>query len=110
MSHSEVEVVRRAREAYAEGGLEAMSEYWDPDIDWRAIEGAPDDVGEMHGTAALLRYYGEWTEMFDDITLVPTAMRDLGDGRVLSEQHVTARPKRGGAVMDLRYAVVQTVR
>jgi hypothetical protein len=28
----------------------------DPDIDWRAAQGAVDDVGEMHGLDAVRRY------------------------------------------------------
>src|SRR3954452_24459516 len=33
---------------------------WSPDITWRAIEGAPDDAGPMHGRERLGRHYGEW--------------------------------------------------
>src|SRR3954452_15471863 len=39
---------------------------WHPEIEWRAIEGAPDDVGPIHGVERLARYYGEWAELFDD--------------------------------------------
>ena len=56
------------------------------------------------------RYYGEWVEMFDDITNIPTSVRDIGDGRVLSEHHVTGRAKLSGATTELHYAVIQTVR
>jgi ketosteroid isomerase-like protein len=110
VSQADVDVVLESFEAFARRGLDAMVPYWDPDIDWRAIEGAPDDAGEIRGTAAMRRYYGEWVEMFDDITNVPAAVLDLGDGRVLSEHHVTGRAKRGGGAMELDYAVIQTVR
>jgi hypothetical protein len=40
---------------------------WHPEIEWGAIEGAPDGVGPMQGRERLLRYYGEWFELFDDI-------------------------------------------
>jgi ketosteroid isomerase-like protein len=110
VSQGEVDVVLEAFEAFARGGLDAMVPYWDPDIDWRAIEGAPDDVGEIRGIAAMRAYYGEWVEMFDDITNVPTSVRDLGDGRVLSEHHATGRAKRGGGAMELHYAALQTIR
>jgi ketosteroid isomerase-like protein len=110
VSRGDVDLVRKAFEAFARGGLDAMSRYWDPDIDWRAIEGAPDDMGEIRGSAAMRRYYDEWVEMFEDITNVPISVRDLGDGRVVTEHHVTGRAKRGGGAMELDYAVVQTIR
>jgi ketosteroid isomerase-like protein len=110
VSQAAVDVIRESFEAFARGGLDAMEGYWDPDIDWRAIEDAPDDVGEIRGAEAMRRYYEEWVEMFDDITNTPTSLRDLGDGRVVSEHHVTGTPKRGGGALELDYAVVQTVR
>jgi len=65
MSRENVEVVRQMLEAFADGGLDAMAEFWDPDIDWRAAEGAIDDVGEMHGSVAVRRYIQDWIDTFD---------------------------------------------
>src|SRR5947209_18439228 len=110
MSQENVETVRGSLIAFAEGGLDAMAGFWDPAIDWRAIEGAPDDVGEMHGRAAMRRYIQEWVDMFDDITNVPEEILDLGDDRVLAVQHVTGRAKGSGIETELRYAVVYTLR
>ena len=62
MSQENVEVVRRMLQAFADGGLDAMAEFWDPDIDWRAAEGAIDDVGEMHGPVAVRRYIQDWID------------------------------------------------
>jgi len=53
MSQESVEVVRDSVRAFAEGGLAAMARFWAADIDWRAMEGALDDVGEIRGPAAL---------------------------------------------------------
>ena len=53
MSQENVEVVRRALRAF-DRDLDRVAEFWDPDIDWRAIEGAPDDIGvfAIHHTVA----------------------------------------------------------
>ena len=110
MSQENVEIVRRTFRAFAEEGLDGLAEFWDPDIDWRAIEGAPDDVGEMHGSAAMRRYFGEWIEMFDELTLVPEEIRDLGGECVVAEQRVSGRAKISGAKTELRYAVVYILR
>jgi ketosteroid isomerase-like protein len=40
MSQENVEVVRRMLQAFADGGLDAMAEFWDADIDWRPIRGS----------------------------------------------------------------------
>src|SRR5512133_1673553 len=110
MSQQNVEVVRRMLQAFADGGLDAMAEFWDPDIDWRAAEGAVDDVGEMHGPVAVRRYVQDWIDTFDDFSVVAEELRDVGDDRVLAIQRVTGRAKLSGTETDLRYAVVYTVR
>jgi ketosteroid isomerase-like protein len=110
MSEENVEVVRNSLIAYAERGLDAVTQFWDADINWRAIEGAPDDVGEMHGREAVRRYLQEWIDVFDNVTNVPEELIDLGDDRVLAMQHATGRAKGSGVETEIRYAVIYTVR
>ena len=110
MSQENVEVVRRMLQAFADGGPDAMAEFWDPDIDWRAAEGAIDDVGEMHGPVAVRRYVQDWIDTFDDFTVAVEDLRDVGDDRVLAIQRLNGRAKLSGTEIDLRYAVVNTVR
>jgi uncharacterized protein len=110
MSQENVEVVRRGFEAFADGGLDAMAEFWDPDINWRAAEGAIDDVGEMHGRVAVRRYVQDWLDTFDDSSVVVEELRDVGDDRVLAIHRAKARAKLSGVEIDLRYAVVYTLR
>ena len=105
-----MEVVRRMLQAFADGGLDAMAKFWDPDIDWRAAEGAVDDVGEMHGQVAVRRYIQDWIDTFDDFSVVVEELRDVGDDRVLGIQRLKGRAKLSGTETDLRYAVVSTVR
>jgi len=110
MSQESVEVVRDSVRAFAEGGLAAMAQFWAADIDWRAMEGALDDVGEIRGPEALRAYYQDWIDTFDDIAVVAEELRDAGDRRVVATQHVTGRAKASGVETELRYAVVYTVR
>ena len=109
MSQENVEVVRRALQAFADGGLDAMAEFYDPSIVWRAAEGAVDDVGEMHGPVAVRRYVQDWIDTFDDFSVVAEEVRDVGDDRVLAIQRLSGRAKLSGTEVDLRYAVVATV-
>src|SRR5215212_10705659 len=100
MSRENVEVVRRTLQAFADGGVDAMAEFWDPDIDWRAAEGAIDDVGELHGPVAVRRYIQDWIDTFDDPSIVVEELLDVGDDRVLSIQRVKGRAKLSGIEID----------
>ena len=110
MSQENLEVVRRMLQAFADGGLNAMAEFWDPDIDWRAAEGALDDVGEMHGPVAVRRHIQDWIDTFDDFSVVVEELRDVGDDRVLTIQSLKGRAKLSSTETDMRYAMVSTVR
>jgi ketosteroid isomerase-like protein len=110
MSQENVEIVRRSWRAFVDGGLDALMEYFDREINWRAIEGAPDDVGEMHGKDAVRRYLQDWLDTFQDITSTPTEVIDAGDDLVVAALHVTGRARLSGIETELSYAVAYTVR
>lgn len=61
------EVLRRHFASFGYGGLEEAAKVWHPDIEWRAIEGALDDVGVIRGRQAMRDYYAEWVETIDDL-------------------------------------------
>jgi ketosteroid isomerase-like protein len=109
MSQKNVEIVRAALHAFGEGGLDAAAEFWHPDIDWRAAEGAIDDAGEIQGTGAMRRYVHDWLDIFDDATIVPEELFDVGDDRVVAMLRVAGRAKLSGIETEFRYAVVYTV-
>jgi len=110
MSQENAEVVRDSLRAATDGGVDAAVEFWHPDISWRAIEGAVDDAGEMNGTEALRRYVQDWLDTFDNVTIVPEELIDVGDDRVVAMQHITGRARLSGLETELRYAVVYTLR
>src|SRR2546430_12858602 len=109
MSQESVEIVRSALLALADRGVDRLAEFLHPEINWRAMEGAPDDVGEMRGMEAARRYMEDWFEMFDDFATVPEELLDAGEGRVVAVLHVSGRAKLSGITTELRYAAVYTV-
>ena len=106
MSQDNVEIVRELFAAFGpEFDLDAASKFWDPDISWRAIEGAVDDVGEMRGHAALRRYYEQWTETFDGIRAEALELRPSADA-VVAAARISGRMKDSDAEIEMRVGVV----
>jgi ketosteroid isomerase-like protein len=110
MSQENVEVVRDSLKALDDGGVDAIAEFWHPEISWRAIEGALDDVGEMEGIEAARLYVQDWLDTFDDFSVVPEELLNIDDDRVIAIQRASGRAKLSGIDTQLRYAVVYTLR
>jgi ketosteroid isomerase-like protein len=83
---------------------------WAVDVDHRAIEGAPDDVGPIIGRDALRAYLADWYEMFADLAVVPEEFIDAGPGRVIVAYHVTGTARTSGAATEMRLAIAYTIR
>src|SRR5438874_8541754 len=109
MSQGNVEIVARMYDGFGRAGPEGMFEFMDPDINYRAIEGAPDDIGVFTGYDAQRRYLGEWVEMFDNLGVETEALIDAGD-LVVVHLHVTARMKGTNTPVDMRLGIVWTLR
>jgi uncharacterized protein len=109
MSQENVEIVRRYLAAYERGGLDASAEFWHPDINWRAAEGALDDVGLMEGPGALRHYYEQWEDAFESGRVEVEELVDAGD-QVVAVVRGIARMKESEAEVDLRYAIVLSIR
>src|SRR4051812_16073045 len=106
MSQENGEIVRDQLKAFADGGLDALAEeFWSADINWRALEGAIDDVGEMHGREAARRYVQDWLDMFDGFTVVPEELLAIGDDRVVAVHRLAGHAKVSGVETTLRYTV-----
>src|SRR5262245_429446 len=105
-----VDVVRRQFEAIGRGGIEAAADFWHPDIDWRAVEGAVDDVGPIQGRDAMLRYYKDWVDIVEDIRAgIDRVVYDSGD--TLVAVLYTSGKGRGSSVsVTGHYTVVYTIR
>jgi ketosteroid isomerase-like protein len=110
MSQENVEVVRAATDANARGGLDALAEYWTDDIDYRAVEGAIDDHGPMHGKDAVRAYAQDWLDMFDDLKVEPVELIDAGEDQVIAVLRSSGRAKLSGVETDLTYAALYTIR
>jgi ketosteroid isomerase-like protein len=110
MSQENETTVRDAVAAFNRGDLEAWLEYFTDDIDYRAVEGAPDDHGPIEGKDALRAYVEDWRETFDDFRTEPTELIDAGEDRAIAVVRISGRARLSGVEVDLTFAVVYTLR
>ena len=110
MSQEHVEIVRDAAAAFNRGDLDAWLEYWTDDLDYRAVEGALDDRGPMHGKDAVRAHFQDWLDTFDDLQAEPLELIDAADEQVVTVLRFCGRAKLSGVEADLTFAVVYTLR
>ena len=109
MSQENVEVVKAVLDAWPRG-LDALAEYWTDDIEHRAIEGALDDRGPMHGKEAVRDYLQDWLDMFDPLTVEPLELIDAGGDDVVAVLRFGGRAKLSGVETEITFAIVYAVR
>src|SRR5436190_16603149 len=109
MSQENVEIVRQAAAAFNRGDLDTWIESWADDIDYRAIEGALDDRGAMHGKEAVRAYVQDWLDMFDNLRTEAVELIDAGEDRVAATRN-SGRAKLSGVETDITYAALYTIR
>jgi uncharacterized protein len=110
MSQENVEIVRQMVDAFSRGDLDASSEHWADNVDYRAVEGAPDDHGPIHGKVAMRAYVQDWIDTFDQFTVEPMELIDAGEGQVVGVFRNSGRAKLSGVETDLTFAALYTVR
>jgi ketosteroid isomerase-like protein len=89
---------------------DAWLECWADDIDYRAVEGAPDDPGPIRGKAGMRAYLQDWLDTFDQFKVEPLEVIDVGQGQVVAVFRNSGRAKLSGVESDLTFAVLYTVR
>jgi ketosteroid isomerase-like protein len=111
MSQENVTALESAFEAWGRGGLDSFADCWAEDIEWRAVEGAPDDRGPLQGKNAFRAYLQDWLDTFDDFTVEPVEIIDAGGEQVVAVMRYSGRGKQSG--MDVpasSFAVVYVIR
>jgi len=109
MSQEDVEMVRRALEAFPRGDMEEMLSFMDPEGELHSaiVGGAEGNV--YRGHEGFRRWYADSFESFEELQNEWTEFRDLGN-RVLVFGHVHARGRESGVEVDSPMGWVFTVR
>jgi ketosteroid isomerase-like protein len=105
MSVAASEVVRSYFSTFESGGVDAAAEFWHPDIEWRAMEGAADDVGVIRGHDALRRYYQDWVDTLADLRAEVEEVLFESEDRVAVVVRNSGRGRASGVTAAGRYYV-----
>jgi uncharacterized protein len=108
MSRANVEVVRRAFDAFESGGFDATAEFTHPDFQMEQMPMHPESGTYSGGEAA--RFSMEsWMGSFEGFESEPTEFIDAGE-RVVVVVEERGRARGSGAELGHAYGVVFTVR
>ena len=114
MSQENVELIRTWYQQFPALTSEALDfmyeQVWDPAIDWRAMAGAPDDLGPIEGRDAMRRYLEEGLEIFEDVALEAEEIIDGGEDRVIVVLRFTGRGRLSGVETEFRFATLYMLR
>jgi ketosteroid isomerase-like protein len=99
MSQENVEIVRRSLQAYADGDVDEMLSYIDPEGELQSAIIGGAEGRAYSGHDGLRRWFAETRESFEDLRTELTEFRDLGD-RVVGFGRIHARGRESGLELD----------
>ena len=108
MSEENVEIVRRAVEAFEREGLEGSLRHYDPEIEW-STTGAWIEAATYRGHEGVRRYFGHLDDEFDDLRFEVEELIEAGDQVILTVR-AGGRGKASGAAVELTMHAVCSLR
>jgi uncharacterized protein len=109
MSQENVELARRASNAWNEGGAEAVLSYLDPEVEWHPPRESM-EPGTYRGHAGVREYLGRLGEVFPEARIESVDVIDVNEERVISVIRVIARSEKFGTEIDAKWAWLIKVR
>ena len=108
MATEDVEMIKRAVQAWADFDEEQALELTSEDIEFFALRSATE--GTYHGHEGVRAFFADNRESFELFQPRYDELRDLGDGRVLGIGSIRIRGRGSGVETDVPSAVIATVR
>jgi ketosteroid isomerase-like protein len=108
MSQENLEVVRRAIEAFSSGDLDTAVQMADPDIevDWSQSSGV--EAGIYRGLAQARRFWSTFHDVFERIEVLPEELIEHGDNVIVCDR--SRLWGRDGIEVAVRTVAVVTLR
>jgi ketosteroid isomerase-like protein len=110
MSQENVDIFRRAADAWNSGGVEAILAFNPEDVVWYPFPDAPESADGFHGHDGIREVVRGWTDSFDDFEVTIGEFRDHGDkvvalgeiSGIIRGSKVLARQPMGIIAWDFR--------
>jgi ketosteroid isomerase-like protein len=110
MSQENVEILRRAYDAFNRGDLDMLaSEFYDPQVEWQTSREDP-DAATHRGREAVRRYFDQWLESFEGLHADVEEYIDASNDRVFTWVRWTGRGRESGIDTEWWLAIVSTLR
>ncbi len=109
MSQENVEIVRRAWEAYISRGFEATLDFWAEDCVWEDFPEQP-DAGVHVGWEGVAEAVEQFTQAWIDLSFEPVEVIDAGGDLVVAVIAYRGRGRGSGAPLDARVTWLYEVR
>ena len=101
MSQENVETVKVAYAAFADGGLDRFMEHFTDDVEYHALAGADDLIhGTCRGKDAVRAWLQDWIDMFDGFRMDLVELIDAGGATVFTEERYGGRARLSGVETD----------
>jgi ketosteroid isomerase-like protein len=94
MSQENVEIVRRANEAFLSGNIEAALVALDPDIEWHATVGGIDEGRIYRGPAEVVQAFADYFAVWERMEMRADKYIDAGSDEVIVFHHEAANQPR----------------
>jgi ketosteroid isomerase-like protein len=105
MSQENLELAKRAVDAFNRRDLDAYDEFWTPDYEWFPAMPGIVDGDSYRGRDGVERYFHETTDTWEDLHVVVEESRDL-ENRVLLLGRLEGRGKGSNVPVDAPFGVV----
>jgi ketosteroid isomerase-like protein len=102
-----VDIARRAYEAFNHGGTDAILDYLDPEIEWRMFEAFARNPRVYEGHAGVREVLSLFQENYDDFRAEPQEFIDAGD-RIVVPVRLSGRAKGTGEEASFELVQVWT--
>ena len=102
MSQGNVDIIRRAIEAFERGGLDQvhqLREYYHPDVEWHEDPAFPES-GVYRGIDSVMAYHRQFLSEFAEIHYEAQELIDAND-HVIANMRIQGRGKASGAEFEL---------
>jgi ketosteroid isomerase-like protein len=104
------ELTRRAFEALAEGGVDALLEFVHPDFEMETLPGIAAEPQVYRGHEGVRRWFDSFYEVMDEVEVVPVSYEEAGPDRVLVASELRARGQASGIEVTQDANYIATVR